>query len=177
MFATRTYLFRGNPVTTPPPQGNPFAQGQPTAPQQTQGMNPYAQGQQGFPQQAGQPGFPPPGAPVPPPSRSNGFKKKLLSIVGVIVVALAIGGVKWYLGQSDAETTAVGDCMHNEGTQISPDLKTVDCSSSDAEFEVVEKFDNTSDDSKCKAVKEATISYYQTGSSSHQVVLCLKEVK
>ncbi|NEB18965.1 hypothetical protein G3I46_21050 [Streptomyces coelicoflavus] len=165
----------GPPVTTqPPPQGNPFAQNQP---QQPQGQNPYAQGQQGFPQQAGQPGFPPPGATVPPPSRSNQFKKKLLSIVGVIVVALAIGGVKWYLGQSDAETTAVGDCMHNEGTQVSPDLKTVDCSSSDAEFEVVEKFDNTSDDSKCEAVKEATISYYQTGSSSHKVVLCLKEVK
>ncbi|MFC7898200.1 hypothetical protein [Streptomyces sp. NPDC057381] len=164
-------------MTTPPPQGNPFAQGQPTAPQQTQGMNPYAQGQQGFPQQAGQPGFPPPGAPVPPPSRSSRVKKKLLSIVGVILVAALLGVGKWYLGQSDAETTAVGDCMHNEGTQGTPELKTVDCSSSDAEYEVVEKFDNTSDDSKCKAVKEATIAYYQTGDSSHRVVLCLKEVK
>ena len=28
-----------------------------------------------------------------------------------------------------------------------------------------------------EAVKEATISYYQTGDSSHNVVLCLKEVK
>ncbi|WP_415947692.1 hypothetical protein [Streptomyces sp. KLOTTS4A1] len=145
-------------MTTPPPQG----------------QNPFAQDQQG---QAGQPGFPPPGAPATPPSRSNGVKKKLLSIVGIVVVAAAIGVGKWYLGQTDAETTAVGDCMKNEGTQIRPDLKTVDCSSSDAEFEVVEKFDNTSDDSKCEAVEEATISYYQTGDSSHEVVLCLKVAK
>ncbi|GAA3999192.1 hypothetical protein GCM10022384_52860 [Streptomyces marokkonensis] len=174
-------------MTTPPPQGNPFAQGQPQAPQpqQPQGQNPYAQGQPGLPQQpgqpgfsqqAGQPGFPPPGAPVPPPGRSNPFSKKLVRIGAVIVVAILIGLGKWYWGQSDAETTSVGSCMHNEGTQVSPDLKSVDCSSGDAQFKVVEKFDDTSDDSKCEAVKDATISYYQTG-DNHDVVLCLKEVK
>ncbi len=103
------------------------------------------------------------------------MKKKLISIAGFIVVAALIGGAKWWFGQTDAETTKVGSCMHNEGTQFSPDLKTVDCSSSEAEFEVVEKFDNTSDDSKCETVKEATISYYQKG-QGHNVVLCLKEV-
>ncbi|MFF5156123.1 hypothetical protein ACFY3N_07685 [Streptomyces sp. NPDC000348] len=158
-------------MTTPPPQGNPFAQGQ--QPQ------PYGQpqGQPPFPQQAGQPGFPPPGAPVPPPAPARRFSKKMLRIVGFIVIAVLIAVGKWFFGQTDAETTSVGSCMHNEGTQISPDLKTVDCSSGDAQYEVVEKFDNTSDDSKCEAVKEATISYYQTGDSSHNVVLCLKEVK
>ncbi|MCT7351460.1 hypothetical protein N4P33_04645 [Streptomyces sp. 15-116A] len=156
-------------MTTPPPQGNPFAQGQ--QPQ------PYGQPPQGgFPQQAGQPGFPPPGAPVPPPAAKR-FSKKVLRIVGFIVIAVLIAVGKWWWGQSDAETASVGSCMHNEGTQISPDLKTVDCSSSDAQYKVVEKFDDTSDDSKCEAVKEATISYYQTGSNSHKVVLCLKEVK
>ncbi|MFG2680651.1 hypothetical protein [Streptomyces sp. NPDC048392] len=163
-------------TTQPPPQGNPFAQGQPQAPQQPQGQNPFAQGQPGFPQQAGQPGFPPPGATVPPPGRPNRFSKKLLRVGAVIVVAILIALGKWYWGQSDAETTSVGSCMHNEGTQVSPDLASVDCSSSDAQYKVVEKFDNTSDDSKCEAVKEATIAYYQTG-DNHDVVLCLKEVK
>ncbi|WTB89827.1 hypothetical protein OIE99_16995 [Streptomyces cellulosae] len=156
-------------MTTPPPQGNPFAQGQ----QQPHGQ---PQGQAPFPQQAGQPGFPPPGAPVPPQA-SKRFSKKALRIVAMIAVAVLIGVGKWWFGQTDAETTSVGSCMHNEGTQFKPDLKTVDCSSSDAEYEVVEKFEDTSDDSKCETVKEATISYYQTGDSSHQVVLCLKEVK
>ncbi|MER7486693.1 hypothetical protein ABTY20_12505 [Streptomyces sp. NPDC126497] len=157
-------------MTTPPPQGNPFAQNQ---------QQPYGQpqGQTAFPQQAGQPGFPPPGAPVPPPAPAKRFSKKALRIVGFIVIAVLIAVGKWFFGQTDAETTSVGSCMHNEGTQVSPDLKTVDCSSSDAQYKVVEKFDDTSDDSKCEAVKEATISYYQTGDSSHNVVLCLKEVK
>ncbi|MFE4051394.1 hypothetical protein [Streptomyces sp. YIM B13518] len=156
-------------MTTPPPQGNPFAQGQ----QQPQGQADQAP----FPQQAGQPGFPPPGTPVPPPAPAKRFSKKALRIVGFIVIAALIAVGKWFFGQTDAETTSVGSCMHNEGTQISPELKTVDCSSGDAQYKVVEKFDNTSDDSKCETVQEATISYYQTGDSSHNVVLCLKEVK
>ncbi|MBT3151725.1 hypothetical protein HTV45_12650 [Streptomyces sp. CHD11] len=158
-------------MTTPPPQGNPFAQGQP----QHQGQAPHPP-QGGFPQ-AGQPGFPPPGAPVPPPAPARRFNKTLIRIVGFIVIAVLIAVGKWFFGQTDAETASVGSCMHNKGTQVAPDLKGVDCSSSDAQYKVVEKFDDTSDSDKCEAVKEATISYYQTGDSSHNVVLCLKEVK
>ncbi|MEU2386189.1 hypothetical protein ABZ606_16305 [Streptomyces sp. NPDC012461] len=158
-------------MTTPPPQGNPFAQGQPP-----QGQAPQPQ-QGGFPQQAGQPGFPPPGAPVPPPPPAGGrFNKKLLRVVAVIAIAAVIGVVKWQWNKSDAETTSVGSCMHNEGTQFKPDLKSVDCSSSDAEYKVVEKFDDTSDSNKCKSVPDAPIAYYQTG-GGHEVVLCLKDVK
>ncbi|GAA3806510.1 hypothetical protein ACFS5L_30235 [Streptomyces phyllanthi] len=143
-------------MTTPPPQGqNPFASqpDQPGAPQQGASF----------------------GAPVPPPAPAKRFSKTLLRIGGFIVIAIVIALGKWYLGQSDAETTSVGSCMHNEGSQSSPDLQTVDCSSSDAEYKVVEKFDNTSDSSKCEAVKEAEISYYQVG-DNHDVVLCLKSV-
>lgn len=141
-------------MTTPPPQGqNPFAQNQPAAPA---------------------PGaF---GAPTPPPAPQKRVSKTLLRIGAFIAVAILIALGKWYFGQTDAETTSVGSCMHNEGTQSSPDLKEVDCSSSDAKYKVVEKFDDTSDSSKCEAVKEAEISYYQVG-EGHNVVLCLKEVK
>lgn len=145
----------------------------------SQGQNPYATQpvQPGVPQQPypPQPGAPFQGAPVPPPAPKKRVSKTLLRIGAFIVVAIIVAIGKWYLGQSDAETTSVGSCMHNEGSQSSPDLKTVDCSSSDAQYKVVEKFDNTSDSNKCKSVKEAEISYYQVG-NNHNVVLCLKSV-
>lgn len=144
----------------------------------SQGQNPYAPqpAQPGVPQQhPPQPGAPFQEAPVPPPAPKKCVSKTPLRIGGFIVVAIIVALGKWYLGQSDAETTSVGSCMHNEGTQSSPELKTVDCSSGDAEYKVVEKFDNSSDSSKCQSVKEAEISYYQMG-NNHNVVLCLKSV-
>lgn len=167
-------------MTTPPPQGqNPYNQGQ----------NPYGQGQQPSTNQMvqpGQPGVPqqpyPPynqGAPVPPPAAPSGggrAKKLALRIGAVIVVGIVVFVVKGQLNKSDAETTAVGDCLHNKGTQSQPDLKDTDCSSSDAEFKVIEKFDDTSSVSKCDAVKGTEVSYYQTG-AGHDVVLCLKTTK
>lgn len=144
-------------------------------------------------QQPGQPGVPPQGgpyapfpnqgapAPVPPQNGRGGrASKKMLRIVGIIVVAVIIGvikfGIGWWANETDAETTSVGACMHNDGTNSNPDLNEVDCSSSDAQFKVVEKFSDTSNDSKCEAVKEATVSYVQYG-GGHDVVLCLKETK
>ncbi|WP_438303498.1 LppU/SCO3897 family protein [Streptomyces sp. HUAS TT11] len=194
-------------MTTPPPQGsNPYAQ-QPTAPMGQQpgypGVPPQQAAYPGAPQQAGQPGVPPqqgayPGvppqgapyapfpnqggpAPVPPqpgPAKRGG--KKALRIVGIIVVALIVAGIKfgigWFMSETDAETTSVGSCMHNAGTESSADLKEVDCSSSEAQYKVVQKFDGSSDENKCQNVEAATISYIQSG-GGHDVVLCLKETK
>ncbi|MDW4908339.1 hypothetical protein RB628_24105 [Streptomyces sp. ADMS] len=150
-------------MTTPPPQDP-----NPTTPAPV----PSAVPQQPYPPHQGAPLQ---GAPVPPPAPTNRFSKKLLRIGVFIAIAIAIGLGKWYFSQSDAETTSVGACMHNDGSNTSPDLNEVDCTSSDAQYKVVEKFDNSSDASKCEAITEATISYYQQG-SSHDVVLCLKEV-
>ncbi|MGW2224121.1 LppU/SCO3897 family protein [Streptomyces formicae] len=174
-------------MTTPPPQGqnpyppqgqNPYGQPQGVAPYGQQAPAPYPP-QQGapYPPQQGAPYPPHQGGPVPPPAApSRKGRKLLLRIGGFILVAIIIGVVKWQMGKSDAETISVGSCMHNNGTQISPDLKEVDCSSSDSEFEVVEKFDNTSDSNKCEAVKTSEIAYYQQG-KGHDVVLCLKKAK
>ncbi|MGY1499273.1 LppU/SCO3897 family protein [Streptomyces sp. QTS52] len=150
-------------MTTPPQDQNPNAPVpvEPTAPQQ-----PYPP-HQGAPFQ---------GVPVPPPAPAKRFSKKLLRIGVFIVVAIAIAGGKWYFGQSDAETTSVGACLHNDGTDADADLNEVDCSSDGAQYTVVEKFDNSSDENKCKTVTEATIYYIQSG-SGHDVVLCLKEAK
>ncbi|MFM9445202.1 hypothetical protein [Streptomyces acidiscabies] len=156
-------------MTTPPPQGqNPYAQ-QP-APMGQQQTQPYGQ----YPAQ----GAPFQGAPVPPAPPKR--KKKLARILGVVVVAVVAIVVKLGIGavfssDTEAEGTSVGACMHNDGTNSKPDLSEVDCSSSKAEYKVVQKFDDTSDDSKCEAVKEATVSYYQIG-AGHNVVLCLKDV-
>ena len=101
---------------------------------------------------------------------------ELLTIVVAVIIGLLKFGAGWFLTRDDAETTSVGSCMHNEGTNSSPDLNEVDCSDSKAQYKVVQKFDGSSDDSKCEAVTEATISYVQYG-GGHDVVLCLKEVK
>ncbi|MEU6256531.1 hypothetical protein [Streptomyces sp. NPDC047043] len=175
-------------MTTPPPQGqNPFAQGQQPY-GQPQGQAPYPPqggqpqpGQPGVPQQAPYAPFPNQGAPVPAPAPTGRrLGKKAIRFIGIIVVAVIVGllkfGAGWFLTRDDAETTSVGSCMHNDGSNTNPDLKEVDCSSTDAQYEVVQKFDGSSDDSKCEAVTAATISYIQYG-GGHDVVLCLKETK
>ncbi|MEV6737335.1 hypothetical protein AB0N14_10535 [Streptomyces sp. NPDC051104] len=192
-------------MTTPPPQGtNPYAQ-QPTVPMGQQlgqpgvAQQPYApqqpyppqqtyRQQQGYPQQHPYPRFPQQqGAPAPLPQAGPGKRagKKAVRIVGAIVVgavvvAVVIGVIKfgagWFLARDDAETTSVGSCMHNDGTDSKPDLKDVDCSSSNAQYKVVQKFDGSSDENKCQGVKDATISYIQYG-GGHDIVLCLNELK
>ncbi|WP_406469310.1 hypothetical protein OH738_20120 [Streptomyces hirsutus] len=166
-------------MTTPPPQGNPFAQGQ----QQPQGQNPFAQGQPGFPQQAGQPGFPPQGAPVPPeqPRRKIGFKTIKNIVIAVVVAGVAIGG--FIASRDDANTAAVGDCMHRGSTSDNdPDLEVVDCSSSDAQYKVLAKIDgsflsDTLASSKCEAeAKEFQYVYTQSGDGK-DFLLCLKDYK
>ncbi|WP_405819214.1 hypothetical protein OG241_28755 [Streptomyces sp. NBC_01390] len=152
-------------TTPPPPQGeNPYAQ-TPTAPLTQQ---PYAP-------------FPNQGAPVPPPpTPAQRGGKKALRILGAIVVGILVLGVKfgigWWADRTDAETTSVGACLHNDGTDSDADLNEVDCSSDKAQFTVVEKFDDSSDENKCQTVTESTIYYVQSG-SGHDVVLCLKETK
>jgi len=140
-------------------------------------------GQPGVPPQAPYAPFPNQGAPAPIPPQAGSGKRsgnKAVRIIGGIIVAIVVIGLKfglgWFLNRNDAETTSVGACMHNSGTDSHADLKEVDCSSSDAQYQVVKKFDGTSDDSKCKDVQDAPVWYVQSG-GGHNVVLCLKETK
>ncbi|MFE2459987.1 hypothetical protein [Streptomyces sp. NPDC059402] len=169
-------------TTQPPPQGNPFAQNQPQAPQ-PQGQNPYAQGQQGFPQQAGQPGFPQQGAPyapVPPqPARRKlSFKTIKNIVIAVVVVGVAIGG--YIASRDDADTAAVGDCMHRgSSSDTNPDLEVVDCGDAKAQYVVLAKIEGSfsalTADSKCSAeAKDFQYAYTESGSGS-DFLLCLKD--
>ncbi|MFC9506496.1 hypothetical protein [Streptomyces sp. NPDC057002] len=168
-------------MTTPPSQGNPFAQNQPAG----QPQAPYPP-QGGYPQQPGQPGFPPQGAPyVPVPPQPSGRKlsfKTIKNIVIVIAVAgIAIGG--WITSRDDANTAAVGDCMHRGSTSDNnPDLEVVKCSDAKAQYVVLAKIEgsfltDTLASSKCEsAAKDFQYSYTESGDGK-DFLLCLKDYK
>ncbi|MFF1275019.1 hypothetical protein ACFVZC_16620 [Streptomyces marokkonensis] len=165
-------------MTTPPPQGNPFAQGQQQPYGQPQGQAPYPP-QGGFPQQAGQPGFPPPGAPVPPQQGRKISFKMIKNIVIVLIVAgVAIGG--YIASRDDADTAAVGDCMHRGSTDDnSPDLEVVDCGDAKAQYTVLAKiegnFSGLTAQTKCEtAAKDFEYVYTETNGSK-SFLLCLKD--
>lgn len=169
-------------MTTPPPQGNPFAQGQQQAHGQPQGQAPYPP-QGDFPQQAGQPGFPPPGTPVPPqqPQRKPSFKTIKNIVIAVIVVSVAVGG--FIASRDDANTAAVGDCMHRGSSDDdNPDLEVVDCTSSQAQYEVLAKIEgafltDTMASSKCEAEAKGFQYVYTESGDGKDFLLCLKDHK
>ncbi|MFG3237314.1 hypothetical protein ACGFZG_36930 [Streptomyces antibioticus] len=148
-------------MSTPPPQGqNPFAQGQPQAP---------------YPPQQGAVPF----APVPQqPRRRVSFKLIKNVVIVVAVLGVAIGG--YIASRDDANTAAVGDCMHRGSSSDSnPDLEVVDCTSSQAQYIVLAKVKGTftalTADSKCEAeAKDFQYSYTETGDGSN-FLLCLKD--
>ncbi|MFF8523295.1 hypothetical protein ACF05X_14375 [Streptomyces werraensis] len=160
-------------MTTPPPQGNPFAQGQ---------QQPYGQpqGQAPFPQQAGQPGFPPPGAPRPPQQQGRKISFKTIKnvVIVLIVAGVAIGG--WIASRDDAAAAAVGDCMHRGSTDDNnPDLEVVDCGDAKAQYKVLAKvegnFSGLTAQSKCEAESKDFEYVYTETNGSKSFLLCLKD--
>jgi hypothetical protein len=151
-------------MSTPPPQGNPFAQGQP----------------------AGQPQAPYPpqgGAPLPPQptGRKLSFKTIKNIVIVLIVAGVAIGG--YIASRDDANTAAVGDCMHRGSTNNDdPDLEVVDCKDSAAQYEVLAKIEgkfltDSLASSKCESeAKDFQYVYTQSGDGK-DFLLCLKDHK
>ncbi|MGY1580759.1 LppU/SCO3897 family protein [Streptomyces sp. MN13] len=163
-------------MTTPPPQGNPFAQGQP------QGQNPFAQGQPQAPH-GQQPGFPQQGAYAPAPAqprRKLSFKTIKNIVIVIAVATAAIGG--FIASRDDANTAAVGDCMHRGSSDDNnPDLEVVDCADSKAEYVVLAKVEGSysalTAESKCaEEAKDFQYSYTESGDGS-DFLLCLKDYK
>ncbi|MGF0174757.1 LppU/SCO3897 family protein [Streptomyces sp. Marseille-Q5077] len=177
-------------MTTPPPTGNPFAQGQ----------NPYAQGQQpsgqpqgqapyppqgGYPQQPGQPGFPPQGAapyaPAPPQQPGRRFSFKTIKNVAAVVIVGIMLIVGYIISLDDAENAAVGDCLKSASSSSSSNdrMEVVDCTSSEAEAKVLKKIDGTytslTAETECRKVSGATSFYAQTGDGDN-FLLCLSDV-
>ncbi|MFJ4687850.1 hypothetical protein ACIQNG_20085 [Streptomyces sp. NPDC091377] len=157
-------------MTTPPPQGNPFAQNQP------QGENPFAQGQTppqgGIPQQ----GSPYTAAPPEPPRRKIGFKTIKNVVIAIAVISAGVG---WYItSRDDADQAAVGDCLKSASSS-SDRMEVVDCGSAEANAEVLKKiegnFSSVTAETECREVTGATSFYAETGDGA-EFLLCLKDV-
>lgn len=161
-------------MTTPQPPhgGNPYAQ-------QPQGGTPYGQG---MPQPQPSPyvnqggGFPPP-APAPPqPSRTGRFGRKLLrSGIGLAVAAAVAIGL-YFFNKSDAASSNIGDCFENTGSDFAAEMKKVDCGASNAEYEVISKHEDTSDQNKCK-LDAGQAAYTESIDGRPTLLLCLKPLK
>lgn len=156
-------------MTTPPPQGqNPFAQ---------QGQQPYGppQGQAPYPPQ---PTAPYGAVPPAPPSRKVSFK--MIKNVVIVLAVVGAGIAAFISSQDDANTAAVGDCMHRGSTDNNnPDLEVVECSSTKAQYVVLAKvkgdFSAISAETKCsEKAKDFQYSYTETGDGSN-FLLCLKD--
>ncbi|WP_030729805.1 LppU/SCO3897 family protein [Streptomyces sp. NRRL S-237] len=156
------------------------------------GTNPYAQ--PGQPGPYGQPGQPGPygqqspqgqgpqqwAAPPAPPARRGGMGVlKILKIIGVVAVLIAVG-VGYFLSQDDADHAKAGDCLKNNGTQISPDLQVVECGGATAEYKVVQVHQDTLDTAKCQEVSDIGYQEQTSGgrrSSGKKFVLCIDKIK
>ena len=69
----------------------------------------------------------------------------MLLIPIAIIAAIIIGN----LTTTSTSEATVGSCVVNKGSDSDPKVKVVDCSSSEAQYRVVGKLDNTTDDSRC----------------------------
>ncbi len=161
------------PVQPPPAQPQPGPGAWPSA----QSSGPA------WPAPAPMPAAPMPAAPAPVddpnavPVRKRGKAGK---IIGILVVAAALGGVGWVLatGPQEPVTAAVGECVTQTGTD---DIAVVGCSEPAAQFKVAGKLENkTVIDASlfaCADFPDATSSYWQGVEGKPGTVLCLAPVK
>jgi len=113
---------------------------------------------------------PVPGAPGLPLDPGKPMYKRpaiLGFLIPLVVLPLIIWGVT-----RDAEYADAGDCLHNSGTFTHPDMSIVDCSGSDADYLVLDRFEGTTDESRCDYYRNTSLVYImERGSTRH--LLCL----
>jgi hypothetical protein len=115
---------------------------------------------------------PGPGRPMDPGKPLFQRPAMLMLLVPFVVIGLIIFA---NLNSTEAKAN-VGACVVNNGTSSNPDVKVVDCTSSEAEYKIVGKVDDSTDDSQCDQFADAQASYvYQQGSTKY--TLCLTPVK
>jgi hypothetical protein len=118
---------------------------------------------------------PAPGAPGRPMDPGKPLFKRPAILGLLLPVALIALIVIVNLNTTTTSEAKVGECVVNNGTSSNPNVEVVDCSSSDAEYRIVGKLDDTTDDSQCEQFAEAETSYtYQRSSTKY--TLCLAPV-
>ncbi|WP_431969055.1 LppU/SCO3897 family protein [Actinacidiphila sp. bgisy160] len=113
---------------------------------------------------------PVPGAPGTPadPGRPVLLRPTAL---GLLIPVILIGG-GWLALHNDPEYAEVGDCVHSSGNTLFPDVSVVDCGSAKAQYEVVGRFDDTTDTGRC-ATYPRTVAAFRAERGSTKYVLCL----
>jgi len=115
--------------------------------------------------------------PTPGPGRPMDPGKPLFQrpAIAILVLPIALIAAIVFANLNSTEAKAkIGACVVNKGTSVNPDVKVVDCASSEAEYKIVDKIDDSTDDSQCGENAEASYRY-QNGSTKY--VLCLTPVK
>jgi hypothetical protein len=111
--------------------------------------------------------------PMPGPGRPMNPGKPLFrrpAILGLLIPFAVIALIVVSNLNSVESKAAVGSCVVNKGSSTKPDVKVVDCASSDAEYKVVGRIDDSTDDSQCEEFADAQASYVD---SSSKYILCL----
>ncbi|MBY8872108.1 hypothetical protein K7640_09680 [Micromonospora sp. PLK6-60] len=99
------------------------------------------------------PGQPEPAVPGPPPAEpKKSAGRKVLSILGVILAVIAFGaikfGIKSFANRDQTADAKVGDClaelpeMVGDKQEDADDAKVVECTSTDAAYNVVGRVEN-----------------------------------
>jgi hypothetical protein len=115
--------------------------------------------------------------PTPGPGRPMDPGKPLFQrpAIAMLILPIALIAAIVFANLNSTEAKAkIGACVVNKGTSVNPDVKVVDCASSEAEYKIVDKIDDSTDDSQCGENAEASYRY-QNGSTKY--VLCLTPVK
>ncbi|MFI5707494.1 toxin-antitoxin system, toxin component [Kribbella sp. NPDC051620] len=96
-----------------------------------------------------------------PPGRPMDPGKPLFNrpaVLGLLIPIALIGLIVVANLNKDPEAT-IGSCVYNKGTADKPNVKVVDCSSSDADYKVIGRLDNTVDGDQCAKFQDSTVSY------------------
>lgn len=115
--------------------------------------------------------------PTPGPGRPMNPGKPLFrrpAILGLLLPVAAIALIVFTNLNSTESKAKIGACVVNNGTSADPDVKVVDCGSSEAAYKIVDKIDDSTDDSQCG--DDADASYvYEHGSTKY--TLCLTKLR
>jgi hypothetical protein len=115
--------------------------------------------------------------PAPGPGRPMNPGKPLFqrpAILGLLLPVALIGLIVFANLNTTESKAKVGACVVNKGSSVNPDVEVVDCASSEAEYKIVEKIDDSTDDSQCGQDAEASYVYQR---KSTKYVLCLTPVR
>ncbi|MDX6263884.1 MAG: hypothetical protein QOH84_5572 [Kribbellaceae bacterium] len=100
---------------------------------------------------------PAPGAPGRPMELGKPLFKRP-AVLGLLIPFVAIPLLVAVIPDKGPEAT-IGSCVYNKGTADKPNVKVVDCASSDADYKVIGRLDNTVDGDQCAKFQDSTVSY------------------